>query len=827
MNVVSQKSLPFLCAVLAISFFSEADARRGEAPRSQSDYANTVKSLRQVPVKAMTRVDAATLLREDAAQPKGTPLRIGVAEPVNVTPDKDAWEPVANGGQIWRYRFNAENATDLQFVFKKFRLPPGATLHVISEDYDYYEGPYTVEDATSSGRFYPPLVPGSKAVVEVFLPSGTEDYELEIESVQKGYRDFLGMKGSPNLSKVDFCDNDVICPEGDPWRDEIRSVAHYTFVDGPTFVCTGSLIMDAESSFKPHFLTAYHCMSSQSVVDTATYFWNFESPVCGQRGGGSKNQNQTGATLRATREDVDMTLLELAQEPDEAFNVHYAGWDASGNTPQSSVAIHHPAGEVKVISFNEDPLTSTSSCIGPNTPNTHWEVDDWEDGTTAGGSSGSGLWDPANKRIVGFLSGGLASCTTIDFDCYGKVSVAWNGANSGARLRDWLDPNNTGITGIDGSDKVTVVHAGKMSVQDDANNSGAGEVMSLRVQNNAIKVQVSDGNSGATIGDPSFLSDSWTAQNVFGMPALPGGSTSSTAVLATQNSDDLPIVQLKNPSDGSLINNLFPWSTAWNILDVDTVPGAASGGGAALATLASRKSDGLMGVELRDPSNNVRIRLIYPLGFGWSAINVETVNVNGQWAVATLATRDADGLAIVQVRDATTGNLVKNVFPLGLGWTPREVKAIPDLDGNGVDEVGVRMTRDSDGLELIQIRDSLTNNLVSNVYPIGAGAGGWSTQQFEVVDINGVAHLGILSIADSNAQVLVQIRNAATAAIVRNVFFIGPPYEFMDYATLADVNNTNAGELAVLVRNSQSDLHIIQVRDASNGNLIRNVFQPQ
>ena len=567
-------------------------------------------------------------------------------------------------------------------------------------------------------------------------------------------------------------------------------------------------------------------MSQQSVVDTATFYWNYESPVCGQLGGGQRNQNQTGATLRATRQDVDMTLLELAQEPDAAFNVHYAGWDRSGTAPQGSVGIHHPAGREKVISFNNDALTVRGSCITSSANDTHWNVDDWEDGTTAGGSSGSGLWDPATQRIVGFLSGGAASCNVIDFDCYGRVSIAWDGANAGSRLRDWLDPSNSGITGIDGSDKIVISYPGNMSMQDDTNNTGAGEVIALRLQGGDIKAQVSDANSGVRVGDLTFLSGSWTAQSVFGMPALPGSNASGTAVLATQNSDGLPIIQVKNANTGALINNLFPWSAAWNILDTDMVPGAA-GGSPALAALASRKSDGLMGVELKDPSNNSRIRLIYPLGFGWSAINLEVVNVNGQWAVATLATRDADGLAIVQVRNATNGNLIKNVFPLGLGWTPREIKAVPDLDGNGVDEVAVRMTRDTDGLEIIQIRDSLTNNLVSNVYPIGAGGGGWSTQAFEVIDINGVVHLGILSTADSNGQILNQIKNASTAAIVRNVFFIGPPYEYLDYTTLPDFNGTNAGELAVFVRNTQTGLHIIQVRDAGNGGLIRNVFQPQ
>ena len=99
-------------------------------------------------------------------------------------------------------------------------------------------------------------------------------------------------------------------------------------------------------------------------------------------------------------------------------------------------------------------------------------------------------------------------------------------------------------------------------------------------------------------------------------------------------------------------------------------------------------------------------------------------------AVAVLALRDSDNLSIVQVRNASTGALIRNVFPLGLGWSSQELKVVPDANGDGVDEIAVRMTRDTDGLELVQIRNAQTNALVRNVYPIGAGGAGWKTPKF-------------------------------------------------------------------------------------------------
>jgi hypothetical protein len=83
---------------------------------------------------------------------------------------------------------------------------------------------------------------------------------------------------------------------------------------------------------------------------------------------------------------------------------------------------------------------------------THWRIDDWEDGTTEPGSSGSGLWDQ-NHRLVGQLHGGYASCTSITSDWYGRIARSWEGGGSSAtRLRDWLDPASTGTMVLDGED---------------------------------------------------------------------------------------------------------------------------------------------------------------------------------------------------------------------------------------------------------------------------------------------------------------------------------------------------------------------------------------
>ena len=337
-----------------------------------------------------------------------------------------------------------------------------------------------------------------------------------------------------------------------------------------------------------------------------------------------------------------------------------------------------------------------------------------------------------------------------------------------------------------------------------------------------IRVQVRDALNGSHLGEINYLSTGdWTAQSVMAMTNIDGAGAIAIAVAATRSSDDLPIVQVKN-TQGALIRNVFPLSASWELIRADIVYDTQNQ--PMVAALASRKSDGLMVVQIRNPLNNQLVRNIFPLGLTWQAQGMtvlDDVNGNGP-AVAVLARRNSDGLTAVQVRSATTGALIRNVFPLGLGWSAVEVQTLPDLNQNNVPEIAVRMTRDNDGLELIQVRDGLSNAFVANHYPIGAGAGGWQTQSFSAVNNNGSAAVGILSTRNSDQQILVQIRDAVDSSIVNNTFFIGPPWQFRNFAVVDDSNGNGTSEIATVVRNPNNKSELTQTRDATSATLLNN-----
>ena len=284
-----------------------------------------------------------------------------------------------------------------------------------------------------------------------------------------------------------------------------------------------------------------------------------------------------------------------------------------------------------------------------------------------------------------------------------------------------------------------------------------------------------------------------------------------------------PSVQARFPEDSAVAANLSPWGVEWTPKDVSVLKDTSLGSGQVLLTLATNRH-GLSRLEVRDIASRQVLARHTILGFGWDMREQGTLTVDGEAALAVLATRASDGLTLVQVRRVSDGQLIRNVYPLGPGWTPREMKVLPDMNQNGADEVAVRMVRKADGLMVVQIRDGETNALVSNVYPIGAGNGDWHVRQFESLLVHGQRRLAILATHIASQQVLVQIKNPLSGAVERNLYYLPPPRELRDnMLIIPDYTGDNSDEIAVPMYSEELG-RLIQVRNSGDGTVIRNTF---
>ncbi len=404
--------------------------------------------------------DLAALRRDDERrQGEGLPPRFAVPRPVSIAPDEGGtWEQVDQATMLWRLRVGSPGALSLNLGFGRYRMPPGGHLFIYPAGGAAGgevggRGPsllhFTDADNEEHGQLWTPVLLADEIVVEVTLPvKELAELDLELTSVNVGYRGFGELVDEAAPDKAGTCNVDVICPEGDPWRDEIPSVGVIS-TGGSTF-CTGFMVNNTAQDERPLFMTANHCGIDTGNAASLVVYWNFQSPECGQQGGGSLDQYQTGSILRATFATSDFTLVELDDPPDSTYAVSFAGWSRSAADPTSATAIHHPNTDEKSISFEYDP-TQTTSYLSTSAPGdgTHIRIVDWDVGTTEPGSSGSPLFDQ-DHHVVGQLHGGYAACGNDDSDWYGRLSVSWEGGGTSAtRLRDWLDPLGSDAVAVD------------------------------------------------------------------------------------------------------------------------------------------------------------------------------------------------------------------------------------------------------------------------------------------------------------------------------------------------------------------------------------------
>ncbi len=409
-----------------------------------------VADLEDVPTVVADPIDFAEVAALEAAEAsENKPARFAVANEVAITPATHGlWEEVAGGKYwLWRVRVSNDNALSLNFGFLSYHLPEGARMLI----YPTFGAPeyraFTSEDNADHGQLWTPVTSGNDAIIEVLVPAAVADQViLDLGAINTGYRGF-GLANALE-GKSGSCNVDVVCPDGMGWENEIAASGAYS-VNG-FFTCSGSMINNTEG--REYFLTADHCGVNTGNDQTMVVYWNYQNSTCrapgsgasGGNGNGSLAQFNSGTIWRDDSSASDYTVVEMEEAINPSYMVSKAGWDRSGANATTAVAIHHPAVEEKRISFEFQPTTITnylSDSINPN--GTHVRVDDWDTGTTEGGSSGSPLFDQ-NHRIIGQLHGGFAACGNNDPDWYGRVSVSW-----GAGLQQLLAPSNPGLMMMD------------------------------------------------------------------------------------------------------------------------------------------------------------------------------------------------------------------------------------------------------------------------------------------------------------------------------------------------------------------------------------------
>lgn len=520
--------------------------------------------------RIMPELDLETLAAEDEVvdQYKEAPWRFGVEHDVSWTPYNSGVWTLAESEQreVWQLAIWCPEATSISFLFGNYRLKKGEELFIWTEDRTRFLGKFDHRNNAESGVFPVGILHAERVVVELSVPIGKSDgIELELSQVVHGYRsllrsdmDYFAEERGP-FGNSQSCNINVNCPVAANWQVVKRSIA--LIVSGGNAVCSGALVNNTAQDGTPYFLTANHCLPSNTAnVANWVFYFNHEAAGCAGNNGPT-NQSIAGSVLRARRAGSDFALLQLNNTPPSSWNVHYAGWDRSDNQASlsSAVGIHHPSGDVKKICFEDNQPVKTT------VQNTAvWYIYQWELGVTEGGSSGSPLFDQ-NQRVIGQLLGGGAACSSNPNlpnngqpDWYGRFGISWNtGTSATQRLRDWLDPLNLNpvtLNGYPSASAGTVIDAGLGAI-----GGVQGSVCQSQVSPSVVLINA--GSQTLTSAVITYTLNSNPSQNFAWSGSLPPGQTTVVnlpPMLVSGGMNSL-VVMVSNPngqSDSNGSNNM-------------------------------------------------------------------------------------------------------------------------------------------------------------------------------------------------------------------------------------------------------------------------------
>ncbi|WP_334177797.1 trypsin-like peptidase domain-containing protein [Pseudoxanthomonas sp.] len=403
----------------------------------------TQQAYREVPLRRLVDLEN----RNTRQRIKATQIGIGrtlASEGIARTTPALRWVPLKTGGAVARLQVDSPDALGLRVGVQVKGLHPQVELRVAgSDDPGRVIASVTAAEAQAladgNGLYWTPATDGIAQIIEIYRPAHVNALQARLQAPQVSHlltnsrNDFkilkaLGDSGACNINAV--CRVDALGPA---YVQAKNAVAHMVFTkNGSSYVCTGTLLNDTTPSTQvPYFYSAAHCIDNQTVANTLNTYWGYENSGCSTVDGRRTNPLTGGAELLFVDADSDALLLRL-RNPAPAIAT-FAGWDASPLAANAEViAIHHPAGDAKKYSRGQHVIDRYPQQFTVG----------WLEGTTEGGSSGSGLFTryrDNSYRLRGGLYGGDALCSnsgslanTENRDHYSRLDLVF------PQIRQWI-----------------------------------------------------------------------------------------------------------------------------------------------------------------------------------------------------------------------------------------------------------------------------------------------------------------------------------------------------------------------------------------------------
>ena len=394
---------------------------------------------------------------------KSRRLAVGYARPV---PAADAtvrlseltWQAVAGGMRAAQLTVSSPGAAAIRIGLSLADAPPGLLLRFQgSGSGATVFGPVSVGTVARDEVYWSPVLEGDAGTIELALPVAVDPGAAVIGvptiSHLHAAGDSLRAFGL-NIGLAGACEVDIACLDA-ALRQQLSSATNavarmLVTIQGHTYLCSGTLLNDSQSSFTPYFLTADHCLEdpadpaagrgvASASAGTINTYWFFQAATCGSLAIPNYSLVAGGAKLLARSVDFDWALVQLNLLPPSGTTFSAWSADAPIATGTAADAIHHPSGDLKKLSKGSVQGYRSYS-DGSSYIKTVWTM-----GVTEPGSSGSGLFTlnaaTGGYELRGTLSGGLSSCTDPQgVDEYSRFDVAF------PLVRQYLAPTPSSAT---------------------------------------------------------------------------------------------------------------------------------------------------------------------------------------------------------------------------------------------------------------------------------------------------------------------------------------------------------------------------------------------
>ena len=204
-------------------------------------------------------VDIDALLFEDEVSGKEVPFRFGHPFDVNLNLENSGeWETTDDGGRVWRLGIESNGAYSINLIYDDFWLPEGGKFYVYNADKSQIIGAFTELNNKEDGIFATAPVAGDHIILEYNEPADSPSgVRIQISSVIHAYKNIFGDHIDRGYGDSGSCNNNVNCPEGADWANEVRAAA-MILTSGGSRLCSGSLINNVRQDMTQYFLTANH-----------------------------------------------------------------------------------------------------------------------------------------------------------------------------------------------------------------------------------------------------------------------------------------------------------------------------------------------------------------------------------------------------------------------------------------------------------------------------------------------------------------------------------------------------------------------------------------